>query len=182
MRNEDEKTILKQNEVLKTQNEVIKTKSEQLLELEKEKHKQALLLKQKDMEMVLTNNQVQTQLNDNIINKLKHAQQSDELHNQVNQVILELRKQNEVNTRMKLIEQNMDIVNTSFFESLSKAHPKITRVDKEFCSYLMIGLSSKEISIIRNTTVNTVNVTKTRLRKKLNIDNDISIVSYLNSL
>ena len=181
MRNKDEETIVAQNQELKRQNHVIKTKSEQLLELEKDKHKQALLLKQKDMEMVLTNNQVQTQLNENIINKLKSVQESGDPKKQINQVILELHKQNEINTRMALIEQNLDVVNSNFFDSLSKAHPNITRVDKEFCSYLLIGLSSKEIATIRNTTVNTVNVTKTRLRKKLNIDSNTSIVTYLKS-
>lgn len=182
MRNRDEKTILRQNETLKTQNEVIKTKSEQLLQLEKEKHQQELLLKQKDMEMVLTNNQVQTQLNENIILKLKKAQQKGELQKNINLVISELHQQNEINNRMKLMEQNMDAVNATFFESLIKAHPNMTRVDKEFCSYIKIGLSSKEIAIIRNTTVNSVNVTKTRLRKKLNIESDITITSYLRSL
>ncbi len=179
MRNRNEHTILKQNELLKTKNEVIKTKSQQLLELEKEKHKQELLLKQKDMEMILGNNQVQTQLNENIINKLKLAQQKGELEKNINQVILELNQQNEINTRMKLLEQNMDVVDTSFFDNLQQAHPNMTLVDKEFRSYIRMGLASKEIAIIRNTTVNTVNVSKTRLRKKLHLDKEITFVSYL---
>lgn len=181
MRNQNEKTILTQNETLKHQNEVIKTNSAQLMQLEKEKHEQELLLKQKDIEMILTNNQVQTQLNQNIIDKLKFAKQKGELEKNINQVILELHQQNEINTKMKLIEENMDVVNTSFFENLTKAHPNMTRVDKEFCSYIRIGLSSKEIASIRSTTVNTVNVNKTRLRKKLNLEKGISISSYLKS-
>ncbi len=107
MRNKNEKTILVQNETLKSQNEIIKTKSQQLLLLEKEKYQQELLLKQKDMEMVLANNKVRTQLNDNIINKLKIAQQQGDLEKNINQVILELLQQNEINTRMKLIEENL---------------------------------------------------------------------------
>ncbi len=182
MRNKSEKTIKEQNETLKTQNEVIKTKSQQLLALEKEKHLQELLLKQKDMEMILANNQVQTQLNENIIHKLKLAKQKGALEKNINQVILELNQQNEINTRMKLIEQNLDVVNASFFDNLTKAHPNMTRVDKEFCSYIKMGLSSKEIAIIRNTTVNSVNVTKTRLRKKLNLENEMTVASYLRSL
>jgi len=175
MRNRDEKTIL-------SQNEIIKANAEQLLLLEKEKHKNELLLKQKDIEMVLTNSQVQQQLNDNIIRKLKLAKEGDTLEKSINQVILELKQQNEINARMKLIKQNLDQVNTSFFESLEKAHPKITRVDKEFCSYINIGLSTKEIAIIRSTTVNTVNVAKTRLRKKLSLKQNSDIASYLKSL
>ncbi|WP_075344083.1 helix-turn-helix transcriptional regulator [Tenacibaculum agarivorans] len=180
MRNRNEATILKQNSILKKQTALIKKKSEQLLMLEKEKHKQELLLKQKDMEMILANNQVQTQLNENIITRLKQAQQKgkDELNKNINQVILELYQQNEINSRMKLIEQNMDLVNTGFLDNLVKAHPSITRVDKEFCSYIKIGLSSKEIAIIRNTTVNSVNVTKTRLRKKLKLENGVTITEY----
>jgi DNA-binding CsgD family transcriptional regulator len=181
MRNRDEKIILTQNETLKHQNEVIKTTSAQLIQLEKEKYEQELLLKQKDMEMILTNNQVQTQLNQNIIEKLKQAQQKGELEKNIRQIILELHQQNEINTKMKLIEENIDVVNTSFFENLTKAHPTMTRVDKEFCSYIKIGLSSKEIAAIRSTTVNTVNVNKTRLRKKLNLEKGISIASYLKS-
>ncbi|WP_075341542.1 helix-turn-helix transcriptional regulator [Tenacibaculum agarivorans] len=182
MRNKNEITILNQNIQLKEQNEVIQTKSKELLALEKEKHEQELLLKQKDIEMVLTNNQVQTHLNENIINKLKLAKKEGELEKNINQVIFELYQQNEINAKMKLIEQNMNLVNSSFFENLTQAHPNMTRLDKEFCSYIKIGLSSKEIAAIRNTTVNTINVAKTRLRKKLNLNSDISILSYLNSM
>lgn len=182
LRNKNEKIILKQNEALKNQNKVIKEKSEQLLQLEKEKHKQELLLKEKDVEMILTNNQVQTQLNENIINKLKLAQQEGELEKNINQVILELRQQNEINGRMKLMEENIDLVNAGFLDSLTKAHPNMTRVDKEFCSYIKIGLSSKEIAIIRNTSVNSVTVTKSRLRKKLNLLSNKDIAPYLASL
>ncbi|MGH1387847.1 helix-turn-helix transcriptional regulator [Kordia sp.] len=182
MRNKNEKTILVQNETLKNQNEIIKTKSQQLLQLEKEKYQQELLLKQKDMEMVLANNKVRTQLNDNIINKLKLAQKEGDLEKNINKVIVELLHQNEINTRMKLIEENLNVVNTGFLDKLLEAHPNMTRVDKELCSYIKMGLSSKEISIIRNTTVNSVNVTKTRLRKKINLASDMTVSDYLKSL
>jgi len=175
MRNSNEKTILRQNEELKV-------KSEQLLKLERERHQQELLLKQKDMEMVLSNNQVQTQLNHNLVNKLREAQGNGELEKNVNQIILELLQQNEINNRMKLIEQNMDVVNTSFFDNLTKLHPEMTRVDKEFCSYIKMGLSSKEIAVIRNTSVNSVIVTKSRLRKKLNLSSNKDIAPYLASI
>ncbi|WP_046756031.1 helix-turn-helix transcriptional regulator [Kordia jejudonensis] len=181
MRNRDEQTIRKQNDTLKHQNEVIKTTSEQLMQLEKEKYAQELLLKQKDIEMILTNNQVQTQLNENLIKKLKLAQREGKLENNINQVILELRQQNEINAKMKLSEQDLDVVNASFFENLLKAHPNITRTDKEFCSYIKLGLSSKEIAVVRNTTVNTVNVAKTRLRKKMELDSNVNIAAYLSS-
>ena len=182
VRNKDEKTIIKQNEILKKQNKIIENTSQQLLQLEKEKHKQELLLKQKDIEMILANNQVKTQLNGNIITKLKQAKQNGDLEKNIDQVILELHQQNEINTRMEIIEQNMDVVNASFFGNLTKAHPNMTRLDKEFCSYIKIGLSSKEKAVIRNTSVNTVNVNKTRLRKKLNLEKGVSIASYLRSL
>lgn len=181
MRNKNENTIMRQNGILKKQNKIIEDAAEQLLQLEKEKHKQELLLKQKDMEMILRNNQVQMQLNENIIHKLKKAQRKGELKKNINQIILELLQQNEINTRMKLIEQNMDMVNTSFLDNLTKAHPNMTRVDKELCSYIRMGLSSKEIAAIRNTTFNSVNVTKTRLRKKINLDKTIKISTYLKS-
>lgn len=181
MRNKDEKIIKAQNEELRTQNEIIKNTSDQLLNSEKLRHKQELEMKRKDIEMILANNQVQMQLNENIIHKLKNAQRKGELKKNINEIILELLQQNEINTRMKLIEQNMDVVNTSFFDNLTKVYPNMTRVDKELCSYIRMGLSSKEIAVIRNTTFNSVNVTKTRLRKKLNLDKDIKISTYLKS-
>jgi len=181
MRNKDEKTIKAQNHTLKHQNEVIKKTSEQLIQLEKEKYEQELLLKQKDIEMILSNNKVQIQLNENLIKKLKLAQQEGKLENNIRQVILELRQQNEINTKMNLSEQNLALVNANFFENLLKAHPNITRTDKEFCSYIKLGLSSKEIAVVRNTTVNTVNVAKTRLRKKMGLDSNQNIAAYLAS-
>ncbi|MFD0962868.1 helix-turn-helix transcriptional regulator [Pseudofulvibacter geojedonensis] len=182
MRNRDEKTILEQNEKLKDQNEMIKVKSEQLLQSEKLRHQQELELKEKDIEMILTNAKIQDRLNENIIAKLKQAKEKGVLEQNINQVILELKNQNEINNRIQILQQNIGVVNASFFGKLDKAHPNMTRVDKEFCSYIKIGMSSKEIAIIRNTSVNSVVVTKSRLRKKLNLLSNKDIAPYLASL
>ncbi len=182
MRNVYETTVLEQKKKLEEQNKIISDKSETVIQLQKDKHEQELLLKQKDLEMTLANNKMQSQLNKNLVDKLKQAQRSGELEKSINQIILELYHQNEINTKMNFIQENIHSINTSFFDNLQQAHPNITRVDREFCSYIKLGLTSKEIAVIRNTTVNTINVAKTRLRKKFNLPKNSDIQDYLRTL
>lgn len=182
MRNKYEIQVVEQNKALKKQNEIIQQKSEELITMEKEKNEQNLLLQQKDMEMVLANNMVQIQMNESLIAKLTEAKNSEIVTKAIKAIIVELKHQNEINIKMNLIQENMNVVNMQFFDRLLQKHPTITRTDKEFCSYIRLGLSTKEIAVIRNTTINTINVAKTRLRKKLGLLNNKDLSVYLSSV
>lgn len=55
----------------------------------------------------------------------------------------------------------------------------MTREHRELCAFLRLNLSNKEIAQLKNTTTNTVNVSKARLRKKLAIRSNKELVKFL---
>ena len=60
---------------------------------------------------------------------------------------------------------------------------KITDNDKKLCAFLKLDLRSKDIAAITKQSVKSVEIARTRLRKKLDLVNkNISLAEYLNNL
>lgn len=57
-----------------------------------------------------------------------------------------------------------------FFRKLESQYPELTAKEKRLCAMIKLGLSSKEIAAIFNINTSSVEVSRYRLRKKLNID------------
>ena len=75
-----------------------------------------------------------------------------------------------------------DRVNNSFLRKLKEIHPSLTATDLKLCAYLRLNLSTKEIADLLNLSVRGVESSRYRLRKKLDISNEISFVDYLESV
>ncbi|NRD22243.1 transcriptional regulator [Winogradskyella litoriviva] len=79
----------------------------------------------------------------------------------------------------EVFEYNFNQVHDEFFIKLKQQHPKITPKDLKICAYIKMNLSSKEIAPLLNISVRGVETHRYRLKKKLNLDNDTSVVDYL---
>jgi len=74
-------------------------------------------------------------------------------------------------------------VHESFYENLDARHPGLTNYDKRLAAMLKLKLSTKEISNLLNVTPKTIENSRTRLRKKMNLTNTKEDLSqYLNEL
>ncbi|WP_047547452.1 hypothetical protein [Psychroserpens sp. Hel_I_66] len=78
-----------------------------------------------------------------------------------------------------IFETKFNELNEDFFKSLSKEFPKLTTKDRKLCAYIKVGLISKEIAPLLGITVRSVELQRYRLRKKLNLDTDISFIEFL---
>lgn len=72
--------------------------------------------------------------------------------------------------------------NKSFFYKLQKKFPDITENEKRILALVMAELSSKEISSLLNISLGSVDMARYRLRKKLNIESNQSIIEFLTNL
>lgn len=79
-------------------------------------------------------------------------------------------------------EIQIDELHQEFFDTLRDEFPDLTRYDLRLCAYIKIGFNSKEISNMLNIKPSSVYISRSRLRKKLNIDTDEDLHSYLNSI
>ncbi len=98
--------------------------------------------------------------NSHLINKLGKARFTDE--------------------ELKIINEELTLLNKSFHKNLLKDYPKLTRKDLKLATLLKIDLTSKEIADILYISSASVDVSRSRLRKKMNLDRAESLKELLN--
>jgi DNA-binding CsgD family transcriptional regulator len=76
-------------------------------------------------------------------------------------------------------ENHFDQVHENFFKNLRAKYPELTPKDQKLCAYLRMNLATKEIAPLLNISVRGVEISRYRLRKKLNLDSDVNLVSFI---
>lgn len=66
-----------------------------------------------------------------------------------------------------------------FLDRLKVLHPDLTPNDLRFCVYLRMNLSSKEMAPLLNISVKSVETKRYRLRKRMNLEHEESLVNYI---
>ena len=83
----------------------------------------------------------------------------------------------------KDFEERFKDVHHDFYEKLDEEFPSLTENDRKLCAFLKLNMSTKDIAAITHQNPNSIEVARTRLRKKLNVSNtDISLVSFLSNI
>ncbi|MCM1033587.1 MAG: LuxR C-terminal-related transcriptional regulator [Odoribacter sp.] len=77
---------------------------------------------------------------------------------------------------------NFDAAYEDFTHNLQALHPGLTPTELRVCCYLKMGLSSKEIAPLFNISYRSVEMTRYRLRKKLNLARETSLTEYLQNI
>jgi len=94
----------------------------------------------------------------------------------------------EINAKILAAKENeeflahVDHINSNFYYKLKKAYPEISENEQRLASLLKIGLSSKEIASILHITSKSVDTNRYRLRKKLNLHQDINLNIFFSNL
>ena len=74
-------------------------------------------------------------------------------------------------------------VHNEFYEKLQTANPHLTTNERRLCAFLRLNMTTKDIASITGQSIRSIEVARTRLRKKLEISNsDVSLIEFLNSL
>lgn len=76
-------------------------------------------------------------------------------------------------------EENFDLVYDNYLERLSKEFPQLSVNDKRLCAYLKMNLSSKDIAPLLNISVRSVETTRYRLRKKMELNREVNLTEFL---
>ena len=80
----------------------------------------------------------------------------------------------------KFIE-NFNMVYDNFMKELTARYPDLKKNDLKLCAYLRMGLSSKEMASLLNTSVRSIETARYRLRRKLNLDQGDNLTSFIQS-
>lgn len=79
-------------------------------------------------------------------------------------------------------QMRFEKINDAFYQKLMEICPDLSPVEIKLAGLLRLNLSTKEISDLTNRSIGTISNTRSSLRKKLHLENDDNLVSYLISL
>jgi len=77
------------------------------------------------------------------------------------------------------LKEHFMLTRPTFLSGLLTKHPDLTPAEQKLCTLLSLQICTKEIAMITNQHYDSVRVSRTRLRKKLGLDNENGLVAYL---
>jgi AraC family transcriptional regulator, chitin signaling transcriptional activator len=182
---------------LKRQKFEMLKKEQNSLREQGEKYKQDALLKKQ--EQLQTEKKIlKQQVRDKTIELAKKAKSDDDknrllhvLKDKIHEVdetpskakmrLLEMRRllDSYLEIEDKTFEIQMDELHQDFFKSLKEKYPNLSIYDLRMCAYIKIGLGSKEMADLLQVLPSSINVSRSRIRKKLELNHDEDLYKFL---
>ena len=75
-------------------------------------------------------------------------------------------------------EKNVNLLHNNFLQRFTEAYPRLTHKDLKICAFIRMNFDNKEIARMLNITPESLGVSRTRIRKKIDLDRR----TYLNDL
>lgn len=171
----------KEKELADQERELAQMKSDQLsIEL---KHK-ASELADSTMNLVRKNEILQDI--DASMEELSASIKKEESKTVINKKIRELRHDIAMNMKdddnWQKFEENFNLVYDNFMQKLIARFPLLKTNDRKLCAYLKMGLSSKEMASLLNTSVRSIETARYRLRKKLYLEQGENLTDFIQML
>ncbi|MFM8806762.1 MAG: two-component regulator propeller domain-containing protein [Sphingomonadales bacterium] len=187
----------RQQQKFKTQQETFEAEQKKILyihELERNKAENEL--------MTLRNENLESEIqykNSELASSAMHLVKKGELISKIKTELSQLAKrvdntqaQTELKKMIKTLSEDeqidqewdhfakhFDKVHSDFVIVLKNKHPEISPGELKLCAYLRMNLSSKEIAQLLNISVRGVEISRYRLRKKLNLSSGENLFDYL---
>jgi DNA-binding CsgD family transcriptional regulator len=111
-----------------------------------------------------------------VLAKMPNAESSSADFKQINRLLNEVEKRDADWDQFSI---HFDHVHSNFLSDIKERHPNLTPNELKLCAYLKMNLSSKEIAQLMSITIRAVEVSRYRMRKKLNIPSDANLFDFL---
>jgi AraC family chitin signaling transcriptional activator len=113
------------------------------------------------------------------IDKIDKEVLNSSLHSPIKKVIKKINNHLVDKDDWLTFELNFRNAHTDFFKKLREKHPDLSSNEIKLSAYLKLNLSSKEISSLMHISIRSVEQSRYRLRKKLNLLKDSNLVNYI---
>jgi len=100
----------------------------------------------------------------------------------IKSVITTINKNISDDNTWNVFKEAFDTADKDFLKKMKVAHPSLTPNDLRLCAYLRLNLSSKEIAPLLNISVRSVEIKRYRLRKKMDLNHETSLVEHILSV
>lgn len=104
------------------------------------------------------------------------------LKKQIRQIVRTIDDDIRLDKNWKQFEHHFDQVHEQFLQHLREKYPVLTPKDQRLCAYLRMNLATKEIAQLMNISVRGVEISRYRLRKKLDLDREVNLNEFMTSL
>ncbi|MDR9417372.1 LuxR C-terminal-related transcriptional regulator [Gracilimonas sp.] len=179
------KLLLNQRNSLREQKEIhqqqLQIVEEEKMKAEYEKMKAQLRSKTVELATKTKENDEKNRILKALKKKIKNIEQNPKSFERKSAEIKQI-IDSHIDAEDEIFEIQIDELHQEFYDKLRKKFPDLTRYDLRLCAYIKIGFDSKEIADLLNIKPSSVYISRSRLRKKLNIETDEDLHSYLNSV
>ena len=130
---------------------------------------------------LITKNELLTEISNKLI-KIQGSAVKEETKAAILQVARDIKRSTETEV-WEEFELRFKQVHGDFYDKLNEQFPGLTPNEQKLCAFLRLNMSSKEISEMTGQRVNTLEMARHRLRKKLGISNtQTNLVTFLSQI
>lgn len=166
----EQQAILAEKEIIRLRNEKLEAKK---LSLDKELANQTLNIVNKNKFLMKVNEELK-RVSDETSDSAAKAKMS-QLKRRIDKEI-DNQRQNQI------FETYFEEVHEDFFQRLKEQFPDLSPKDLRLCAYIRQNMSTKEIATLLNISERGVEISRYRLRKKLDLSREVNLSTFLLNL
>ncbi len=167
-------------------NEDTKKKEKEIVALKNQRLQYELRHKSQELASSTMNlirkNEILLEINkdiEKIASEIKGPDESSGIKKKLTKMQNDIKQNIERDDNWKKFAENFDMIYENFLKRLGEQFPSLTVSDKKLCAYLKMGLSSKDIAPLLNMSFRSVEMSRYRLRKKLDLYRDMNLSDFL---
>ena len=155
-----------------------------LFQLEDEKQKFKIKAQENYLTEFAIENNFKKEYSKELLKNLNHlmAVEEDVIKKEIKNLIFELKNKDLSDKNVEELNNESELLLFNFKTILTQLHPNLNKSDIELCSLLKLNLSNKEIAAHKNVTDDSIKIFKNRLKKKLNLNTDQNLNSYISKV
>ncbi len=169
--------IYKQRREARLETGNIKKQSEQKIEQLNED----LTLKERELtsKMIFINQK--NQILEKLIEELDELKKTEVSAQSIQHLQLQLKQELSPNA-WKEFETQFNEVHPGFQSRLLTGYPDLTPAERRLCSFIRLDMNTREISSLSGQSIKSIEVARTRIRRKLNIPHEHNLANFIASL
>ena len=117
-------------------------------------------------------NDIKKEIQQNTLAGKIQKKQSEQLIDKINKNLSE-------EDEWSVFQENFDLIHKNFFRNLKSTYPDLTPADLRLCALLRLNYTTKEIARMQNLSLRGVEAARYRLRKKIDIQENEDLVSFM---
>lgn len=157
----------------------------EIIRLNNEKLQNEMIFRDKELAnqtmSIIQKNKFLGKLKDEL-KQIQKNTEDDQLKTKMIALLKKINKEIDNKQQNQVFETYFDEVHDEFFKRLKKKYPQISPREMRLCAYIRMNLTSKEIATLLNITERGVEVSRYRLRKKLDLPREINFSTFLSNI